>query len=109
MSYQILYEASACQVYISGDMDGDMSRACQQPLLEQLRDCRELELDLSEVGFMDHYGIDLLMILKDEARHSGGQLRIKRYSRAVLEMFALLNHFSIKRLYREYREANLTL
>jgi anti-sigma B factor antagonist len=60
-------------------------------LLEALANHEELELDLSEVGEMDSAGLQLLLILKQEAQAMERQLRLTNHSQAVYEILELLN------------------
>ncbi len=51
---------------------------------------RELHLDLSGVTELDSAGLQLLLLLKTEARERGFSLRLLRHSEAVIEVFELL-------------------
>lgn len=51
---------------------------------------RELNLDLSAVNEIDSAGLQLLLVLKAEARQRGFSLRLLRHSEAVIEVFELL-------------------
>ncbi len=60
-------------------------------LLDAVRACKTLELDLSRVGEMDTAGFQLLVLAKREAQQLGRSLRIVAHSPAVLEVIEFYN------------------
>jgi anti-sigma B factor antagonist len=52
-------------------------------LLDALGACDELELDLAQVGEIDSAGLQLLILLKQEAQRAGKRLSIVAHSQAV--------------------------
>jgi anti-anti-sigma factor len=50
-----------------------------------------IEIDLSGVTEMDTAGVQLLMVAKRAASQAGRELRLVGHSRAVMEVFELLN------------------
>jgi len=60
-------------------------------LLSALADCRELELDLSRVGEVDSAGLQLLVLVKQEASRQGKRLALVAHSAAVREILVFLD------------------
>ncbi|MGZ5009119.1 MAG: STAS domain-containing protein [Methylobacter sp.] len=58
-------------------------------LLTALSTTEELELDLSDVGEFDGAGLQLLVMVKQEAAASGKALRLTGHSPVVLELLDL--------------------
>ncbi len=63
----------------------------KKALLDHLADCHVLEIDLSGVSELDGAGLQILLMLKIEARRMGRVLRLIKHSPAVLEVIELLN------------------
>ena len=76
---------------IGGEMTIYTAAKYKSQLLDQLEQCQELELNLSEIDEMDTAGLQLLLVLKREAEAGGRQLRLINHSRAVYEILELLN------------------
>lgn len=60
-------------------------------LLQLLNDAKDMEIDLSMVTDMDSAGLQLLILLKQEAEQQGKQLRLLNHSQAVFEIIELLD------------------
>ena len=60
-------------------------------LLESLAHCRELEIDLSQVGEIDSAGFQLLLLAKCESARQDKTLRLTAHSAAVREMLDFFN------------------
>jgi anti-anti-sigma factor len=67
----------------------------KEELLNLLDDARELEIDLSKVAEMDSAGLQILIMLKQEAERQDKQLRLINHSQAVFEVFELLDVSSV--------------
>lgn len=75
------------------DQDFTIYGAAQfkEDYLSQLGLSQGLELDLSRVEEMDSAGLQVLMLLKREADASSKTLQLINHSRAVVEVFELLD------------------
>ena len=96
MSVRIEQKDDLKIVSIDGEMTIYTASEYKSQLLEQLTECHELELNLSEIEEMDTAGLQILLVLKREAEAGGCQLRMINHSRAVYEVLELLdmqNHF----------------
>lgn len=64
--------------------------ASQKPmLLEALANCKELNLDLSQVGEIDTAGFQILLLTKREALKANKTVRLTAHSKAVTELLDL--------------------
>lgn len=73
--------------------DMTIYNAAQQKnvLLDALRSCTTLELDLAAVGEMDTAGFQLLVLIKREAGRAGKQAHIVAHSQAVHDVVDFFN------------------
>ncbi len=65
--------------------------ALKEGLLLAVRNHQRTELDLSQVDDLDTAGIQLLMMIKQEARRLGHDLHIVAHSNIVVQLFEFLN------------------
>lgn len=63
----------------------------KRQLLDAVRSCKTLELDLSRVGELDTAGFQLLVLAKRESQRLGRTLRIVAHSPAVQEVIEFYN------------------
>jgi anti-anti-sigma factor len=91
MSVRIEQKDDLRTVSIDGEMTIYTALEYKTHLLEQLLDCHEMELNLSEIDEMDTAGLQILLMLKREAENGGRQLRLINHSRAIYEILELLN------------------
>ncbi len=87
--------AESAQERLNITINEDMTiynAAAQKPmLLEALADCRELDLDLSQVSEMDTAGFQVLLLVKREALKANKAVRLTAHSKAVTELLDLYN------------------
>lgn len=76
---------------IEGEMNIYQAVELKQKLLSAIVPGATLEADLSRVTEMDTAGLQLLMLAKNTARQHGGDLKLINHSRAVVDVFELLN------------------
>lgn len=69
-------------IYTAAEMKPD--------LLGPLAECDEIEMDLSAVTEIDSAGLQLLMVMKSEARRLEHEVRFTNHSQPVIELFELL-------------------
>lgn len=74
---------------IDGDLTIYTAKNLKDQLLADLSAHQELELDLSQVDEIDAAGLQLLVMLKQQANHSGKTLRMTGHSPVVVELMAL--------------------
>ena len=78
------------KVRIAGEMTIYSAAESKQELLWKLDGANQIEIDLSGVSELDSAGLQLLILLKQEAGRQGKTLRLLAHSLAVLEVFTLL-------------------
>ncbi|MBS1161056.1 MAG: Sulfate transporter/antisigma-factor antagonist [Proteobacteria bacterium] len=76
---------------ISEDLTIYHALALKDKLLAALAETSELELNLSHVEAIDTAGLQLLVLLKKEARRSGKCVRIVAHSQAVSSLVEFCN------------------
>jgi anti-anti-sigma factor len=74
---------------VDGDMTIYSALELKDQLLEPLTQCDSMELDLGAVSEIDSAGLQLMVLLKTEARESGKTLSITSHSPAVLDIMEL--------------------
>jgi anti-sigma B factor antagonist len=82
-------ENEPCRFVIEGEMTIYTALELKDRLLAPLPQCADMELDLAGVGEIDSAGLQLLVLLKQEAKAQGKSLSITGHSPAVLEIFDL--------------------
>ncbi|MCP4284165.1 MAG: STAS domain-containing protein [Gammaproteobacteria bacterium] len=85
--------------YLAVDDEMTIYTAAEQKekLLGHLTDCHEIELNLSGVTEIDSAGLQLLMVMKNEACRLNKEVQFIQHSQPVVEIFELLKlaaHFS---------------
>ncbi len=86
-----------CKMRIEGDMTIFNAADLKKDLLDNLNECSELEMDLSQVNEMDTTGLQLLILAKREAVALNKGFRIISCSPAttnVLELFNMKDYFA---------------
>ena len=76
---------------ITGDLTIYTAAAEKQQLQAFLDTADELELNLSQVGEMDSAGLQVLIVLKQEAARRNKHLRYTMHSKAVLDILEMTN------------------
>lgn len=76
---------------ISGELTIYTAAAEKQQLQAFLDTADELELNLSQVGEMDSAGLQVLIVLKQEAARRNKHLRYTMHSKAVLDILEMTN------------------
>jgi len=84
------HQGDICRLRISGELTIYSAGDIKPQLLRALNDCRELEINLAAVSELDSAGLQLLYLLKREARAAHKELRLVAHSAATLEVLELL-------------------
>lgn len=87
---EVQQQGNQCQVQISGELSIYSVVELKQELLGYLQQSQEMELNLMQVEELDTAGIQLLMLLKREARQEDKTLKLVSHSAATLEVLELL-------------------
>ncbi|MCY1374382.1 anti-anti-sigma factor [compost metagenome] len=86
-----LNEVEPTQLALQGELNIYHAARLKDELLEALAAQPELEVDLGEVEDCDSSGVQLLLLLKREARRRGKRLALINHSACVTEVIDLLN------------------
>ena len=76
---------------IAGELTIYTAATEKQNLQEALDLCDDLEINLSQVSEMDSAGLQVLIVLKQEAAKRNKKLRYSMHSKAVLDILELSN------------------
>lgn len=76
---------------LEGEMTIYSAAARKTDLLAFLDSADELEINLAEVSEIDTAGLQLLVLIKQEAKRAGKKLHFSLHSKAVLELLELAN------------------
>jgi anti-anti-sigma factor len=79
-----------CRLKLSGELGIYSATELKDQLLGHLEQCCQLEINLSEIEEIDTAGLQLLVLLKREAKLSGKILTLVSHSVATLEVLELL-------------------
>ncbi len=83
-------DGDLCRMKLSGELCIYSAAEMKDQLLEELGSCRQMEINLSEIEEIDTSGIQLLVLLKREAKASDKVLTLVSHSAATLEVLELL-------------------
>jgi len=75
--------APGARLALAEDLTIYHAQAHKEALLGELAGCGQLELDLSAVAEIDTAGLQLLILIKREAREGGKRVRVTGHSNAV--------------------------
>ncbi|CAK0763901.1 STAS domain-containing protein [Gammaproteobacteria bacterium] len=84
-----LKRIAAGQYRIEGEMTVYEAETLKAPLLAILKDSSSLEIDLSGIEELDTAGLQLLLLLKNEAQLQNRKIRFSRHSSTVREILDL--------------------
>lgn len=86
-----LKEADRTLLAVQGELNIYHAARLKDELLEALSSQPELEVDLGEVEDCDSSGVQLLLLLKREARRQDKRLSLVNHSACVADVIELLN------------------
>ena len=78
-----------CRLAVKGEMTIYTALALKDELLQPLEQAGKVELDLAAVSDIDSAGLQLMVLLKTEAKERGKTLCITGHSPAVLDILEL--------------------
>ncbi|MBF0565680.1 MAG: STAS domain-containing protein [Nitrospirae bacterium] len=87
-----------CHIEMEEEMTIGNARQMKAYLIEHLEGCQNLEIDLAKVTEFDTAGVQLLILLKKEARASNKEVKIFNCSRAVkyvIELYRMTEFFGL--------------
>ncbi len=84
-----LNRVSASRLRVEGDLTIYEAVALKAALMAALVDSPMLEIDLSDVGEIDTAGLQILLLIKNEAESRGRDIRFIQHSPAVREVLEM--------------------
>ncbi|MCY9698360.1 STAS domain-containing protein [Paenibacillus alginolyticus] len=88
--YKLLDEGTITIVSFAGDMDIDVTELIEEELSPLLMNKKEIQIDFSEVPFVDSSGIGLLITLVKNLQEKGNKVQIMHIRAEVKQVFAML-------------------
>jgi anti-anti-sigma factor len=88
--YEIIPGEEKTIVWFKGDMDIEITELLEEEVVPALQEYKKVEINFSEVPFVDSTGIGLLMNLVQELRDQNVNISITQLSPEVYEVFNLL-------------------
>jgi anti-sigma B factor antagonist len=82
-------KGGVCRLAVQGDMTIYTALELKDELLQPLGQADKVELDLAAVSEIDSAGLQLMVLLKTEAKEQGKTLNITGHSPAVLDILEL--------------------
>ncbi len=82
-------EGGMCRIAVEGEMTIYTALELKEKLLPPLAQCQALEIHLAGVGDIDSAGLQLLILVKNEAQLQGKALSLTGHSPAVLDLLDL--------------------
>jgi anti-sigma B factor antagonist len=89
-TYSVSEENGKAMVSFAGDVDIDVTEIMEEQVHPALSPFSLIEIDFSEVDFVDSSGIGLLITLVQTLQDKGSSVQIKRVKPDVWEVFELL-------------------
>lgn len=91
MSLQMRLNQDTCSVTLDDEMTIYTASEIKSQLLDALDSSRELEISLAGVSELDSAGVQIILMLRQEARRQQKELRFIHHSPAVLDVLDILN------------------
>jgi anti-anti-sigma factor len=89
-AYTCSEQGARTVVLCSGDLDVEATETIEEELIPKVSGGKEVELDFSDVPFVDSSGIGLLLSLITSVRANGNSIVVKNVSEDVQMVFSLL-------------------
>ena len=80
-----------CKMQIEGEMTIFTAAELKKELIDNLGNCSDIEIDLSQVSEMDTAGLQLLLLIYREASLLNKSVRLTSYSPSVAAVFDLFS------------------
>jgi len=78
-----------CHLHLEGEMTIFTALDVKERLLAPLANCRQIDVDLSQVSEIDSAGLQLMLLIKREAAAQGKDIRFVAHSAAVVDVLEL--------------------
>jgi anti-anti-sigma factor len=91
-SYELIESNEKAVIYFKGDLDIEVTEIIEEQVIPLLKDYKKVDINMSEVLFVDSTGIGLLINLVDTLRNteSGIKVTISNIQPQVQEVFEII-------------------
>jgi len=80
-----------CHIFLSGELTIYQASDMKPQLLDAISRCTEIELHLADVSEIDTAGLQLLVLIEQEALRTSKHLRLTEHSPAVVDIIQLFD------------------
>lgn len=88
--WQLTTKEEKTMVLFKGDMDIEITEVLEEEIMPALAECTHVDMNFSEVPFVDSTGIGLLMNLVQQLQEQRVKVTISEMAPQVYEIFNLL-------------------
>ena len=89
MSYKISEEGNVATVHLDGEIDMDVTEKAKEVIFPHIDAGKEVQLNLSNVQYMDSSGISVLIESHQKALEKNTKVIIKDVSKSVLKVIMM--------------------
>jgi anti-anti-sigma factor len=89
MTYQVKEENNISTVFLSGEIDMDVTDSAKDVILPLIEAGKEVHLNLKDVEYMDSSGISVLIESHQKAIELGTKVTLKEISKSVLKVIMM--------------------
>ena len=89
MTYKISENANISTVFLTGEIDMDVTEKAKQIILPLVEAGKEVHINLKDVSYMDSSGISVLIESHQKALEKGTKVIVKEISKSVLKVIMM--------------------
>ena len=89
MSYKVTEENNISTVYLTGEIDMDVTDNAKEIIMPLLDAKKEVHINLKDVQYMDSSGISVLIESHQKAEELGTKVILKEISKSVLKVIMM--------------------
>ena len=89
MTYKITESDNISTVFLSGEIDMDVSEKAKEFIMTIIEKGKEVHLNLKDVEYMDSSGISILIESHQKANELGNRVVLKEISKSVLKVIMM--------------------
>ena len=89
MTYKVTEEGNIATVFLSGEIDMDITDKAKEVIMPLVEAKKEVHLNLKDVQYMDSSGISVLIESHQKAAELGTKVILKEISKSVLKVIMM--------------------
>ena len=93
MTYKITESDNISTVFLSGEIDMDVSEKAKEFIMPIIEKGKEVHLNLKDVQYMDSSGISVIIESNQRAREKNTKVELKEVSQPVEKVLAMARKF----------------